>query len=230
MCEWHSVPWEQCAIHAFQTKRPAFAGGSSELRLCFLEHRLNHDEQRAEGQRDDRHEVDEDVHRRTGGILERVADGVADNGSLVSLGALATMVAALDVLLSIIPSATGVRHEDGEQHARRNGAGEETAEHGRVEATDSNRNDHGEQAGKQHLLQSRLGGDGNALVVLGLGLVLHDARNLAELTTDLFDHRVGSLGNGTHGQSSEHERNHGADEDAGDDQGVGSVKLNVGSA
>ena len=30
---------------------------------------LDHDEQRAEGERDNRHEVDEDVHRRAGDVL-----------------------------------------------------------------------------------------------------------------------------------------------------------------
>ena len=53
-----------------------------------LEHPLEHDEQRGERQRDDGHEVDEDVHGRAGGILERIAHGIAHDSRLVGLGAL----------------------------------------------------------------------------------------------------------------------------------------------
>ena len=56
-------------------------------------------EQRREYQIHNAHELDKDVQSRAGGILERIAHGVADNGGLVSLAALAAMGAALDVLL-----------------------------------------------------------------------------------------------------------------------------------
>jgi len=42
-------------------------------------------DQRSDHQRDDGHELDQDVHRRTGGVLERIAHGIAYHGCLVSV-------------------------------------------------------------------------------------------------------------------------------------------------
>ena len=39
-------------------------------------------QQRRYHQADNRHHVDQDVHRRTGGVLERIAHGIADHGGL----------------------------------------------------------------------------------------------------------------------------------------------------
>ena len=55
-----------------------------------------------------RHELDEDIKRRAGGVLERVAHGVADDGSLVILAALAFEESLLYHLFSVIPCTTGV--------------------------------------------------------------------------------------------------------------------------
>ena len=41
-------------------------------------------------------ELDQDVQRGAGGVLERVAHGVADDGGLVRLGALAAVVDVLE--------------------------------------------------------------------------------------------------------------------------------------
>lgn len=109
-----------------------------------LEHPLEHDEQRGERQRDDGHEVDEDVHGRAGGILERIAHGIAHDSRLVGLGALAAMMTLLDVLLRVVPRAAGVGHEDGHEHAGGDGARKEAAQHGRVEAADGDRHDDGQ--------------------------------------------------------------------------------------
>ena len=62
-------------------------------------------------------QLDQNVQGRAGSILERVADGVADNGSLVLLAALAAVVAALDILLRVVPGAAGVGHEHGHAEA-----------------------------------------------------------------------------------------------------------------
>ena len=43
------------------------------------------DEQGSQNQRDHRHQFDEDVHRRTGGVFERIADGITDDGGYVGL-------------------------------------------------------------------------------------------------------------------------------------------------
>ena len=45
--------------------------------------RVSSDEQRREHQRDRREQLDQHVQRRAGGVLERIADGVADDGRLV---------------------------------------------------------------------------------------------------------------------------------------------------
>ena len=66
-----------------------------------LEHPLEHDEQRGERQRDDGHEVDEDVHGRAGGILEGIAHGIAHNGGLMVIGAFSAILAASMYFLAL---------------------------------------------------------------------------------------------------------------------------------
>ena len=51
-------------------------------------------EQRYEYQCYDAHQLDEDVQSGAGGILERIANGIAGNSSLVSIRALAAVCAA----------------------------------------------------------------------------------------------------------------------------------------
>ena len=55
-----------------------------------------------------RHELDEDVKRRSGGVLERVAHGVAHDCGLVVLAAFAFKVAFLNHLLRVVPCAARV--------------------------------------------------------------------------------------------------------------------------
>ena len=63
------------------------------------------------------HELDEDVERRTGCVLEGVAYGIAYDGSLMGIRALAAEITFLDILLGIVPGTAGVGHEDGEYEA-----------------------------------------------------------------------------------------------------------------
>ena len=58
-------------------------------------------------------EFDQDVQGRAGGILEGIAHGIAHTSGLVLLGALAAVMAGLDVLLGVIPSTAGVGHKHG---------------------------------------------------------------------------------------------------------------------
>ena len=58
------------------------------------------------------YQLDQDVDRRSGCILERVADGVADYGSFVVVAALAAEVTCFDVLLGVVPGTARVSHED----------------------------------------------------------------------------------------------------------------------
>ena len=54
------------------------------------------------------HQLDENVERRTGSILEGIAYGVTYDGSLVGIGALAAEVAFLHVFLGVVPGTAGV--------------------------------------------------------------------------------------------------------------------------
>src|SRR5690606_36745997 len=146
--------------------RPRLAGPSSHgVRWRSAEHRLDEldglADERAEldallpvavhpgepgreDERHDAHQLDEDVHGRPGGVLERVADGVTDDGGLVRLGALAAVGAALDVLLGVVPCATGVGHEEGEEDTGDGGAGEEAAEGVEAHVADDDRREDGD--------------------------------------------------------------------------------------
>ena len=77
------------------------------------------DDGRGDQHRDQVHHLDQRVDRRAGGVLERVADGVADDGGLVRRRALAAVVAVLDELLAVVPRAAGVGQEDRHQGAGR---------------------------------------------------------------------------------------------------------------
>ena len=62
---------------------------------------------------DHAHELDEDIERRTGSVLEGVSYSISYHCGLVGLGAFAAQVALLNVLLGIVPGTAGVGHEDG---------------------------------------------------------------------------------------------------------------------
>src|SRR5664279_3219344 len=80
------------------------------------------DEQRGEDQGHRREQLDQDVERWTGGVLEWIADRVANDGGRVSVGLLAQDIAGvieqvtrLDVLLGVVPRPAAVV-QDGGQH------------------------------------------------------------------------------------------------------------------
>src|SRR5688500_15392250 len=60
-------------------------------------------ERRQQQQRDDVGDLDHRVHGRAGGVLVGIADRIAGHRGLVGLGALAAVVAVLDVLLGVVP-------------------------------------------------------------------------------------------------------------------------------
>ena len=79
------------------------------------------------------------------------------------LGALAAVVAALDVLLGVVPSAAGVGHEHGHGEAGDGHAAQQTHDAGGAEdqAGDDGHDD-GQQSGSDHLMQSALGAQSHA--------------------------------------------------------------------
>ena len=115
-----------------------------------------------EHQRNDRHDLEENVHRRAGGVLEGITHGVADDRSLVRVGTLAAVVAGLDVLLGVVPGTAGVRHEDRQRKARHERAGEQAAEGIDIDEADDERHDDRKGAGDDHLLERRIRADGHA--------------------------------------------------------------------
>ena len=136
---------------------------------------VDRDEEVGEDEGEDGHELHDDVERGAGGILEGIADGVTDDGSLVELGALALDHAVyddgtlLDVLLGVVPRATGVGRGDGHLDGGGDGTREETRDG--VDAEEDAEEEgggHDEHRGRNHLAERRVGGDGDAL---GLSLI-----------------------------------------------------------
>ena len=188
--------------------------------LFLLQDGVIHDQAR---EHDGHHaqQLNEDVDGRARGILERVAHGVAHHAGLVALAALAAEVAGLDVLLGVVPGAAGVGHVDGHQEAGDGGAGQQT-DH-TLEAQHHAHHDgryHGDNGGQHHLLQAGLGAQVHAARIIGIGLALHQARDLTELTAHLQHHALGRAAHRVHGQGGEHEGQAGADEQAHQHHGV----------
>mmetsp|Transcript_9173 Transcript_9173/g.22841 ORF Transcript_9173/g.22841 Transcript_9173/m.22841 type:complete len:837 (+) Transcript_9173:48-2558(+) len=129
---------------------------------------------------EDGHELHENVERRARGVLEGVAHGVAHDGGLVVLGALALKVRVgrvppLDVLLGVVPRTASVGHGDGELDARHEAASED-AEDG-VDTEEGAREERGhDHKGRRrdHLLERGLGRDVDALLVVRLDEALED--------------------------------------------------------
>ena len=105
-----------------------------------------------EYERDDGHELNEDVEGRTRCILERITNGVANNSGLVRVAALTTMDACFDVLLGVVPCTTRVGHADGKHHTDHERADEDAGEHlhAEEEANEEWRENH-EQTRRDHL-------------------------------------------------------------------------------
>ena len=74
----------------------------------WLQDRAVVQEEGREDQRDDGHELEQNVERGAAGVLERVAHGVADNCCLVVARTLAAEVARLNELLGVVPRAARV--------------------------------------------------------------------------------------------------------------------------
>ena len=159
-----------------------------------------------------------------GGVLERVADGVADDRGLVGLGALAALVAVLDVLLGVVPGPAGVGQEVGHQLAGEDGPGQEGAE-GQVAdgEADHDRRQHGQQRRGGQLALGGRGADVDDPAVLGPLGVVHDPGVLPELAAHLLDDGAGRAADGPDGQGREEEGDRAADQQPDEGLRVGHV-------
>ena len=65
-------------------------------------------EKRYEDERQNSRQLDQDIQRRAGRVLQRIAYRIANHRRFVNIGALATEIASFDVLLRVVPGAAGV--------------------------------------------------------------------------------------------------------------------------
>ncbi len=137
---------------------------------------------------------------------------------------LAPEIALLDVLLGIVPRPAAIGHEQREEDAHERRAGEEAAEGLLAEdEADDGGEDHGGEAGDDHLLEGRARGDLYAAGSVGLGVAVHEAGDLAELTPHLLDHAEGGAPHGLHGEGGDHHGHDAAQEEADHRPGLGEV-------
>ena len=89
---------------------------------------------------------------------------------------LASMMAFFDILLRVAPGTAGVGHEDRQQNARDERSGQQTAERFRSKQNaNQQRNQNGHNAGNDHLVKRRGGGNTDARGVVGLCGSFEDA-------------------------------------------------------
>ena len=108
-----------------------------------FETRMSDEELAANTTENHGNELDEDVERWSGGVLERIADCITGHGSLVSIRTLAAMMIGLDVLLGVVPCTTGVGHVDGQGKAACKSTDKESHDSSNTEdqTNDDGRND-----------------------------------------------------------------------------------------
>src|SRR6185312_3222589 len=102
---------------AAQKKSPAATGAAGLEVSAPRSDRGVRGQRREQKQRDDVGDLDHRVHGRAGGVLVGIADGVAGNRGLVGFGALAAVIAVLDILLGIVPGAAAAGHRNGYEQA-----------------------------------------------------------------------------------------------------------------
>ena len=128
------------------------------------------DDERHEDEAQDRHELHQDVERRAGGVFERVADGVADDGGLVRSEPLPPWlpVSMYFFALSQAPPALDdeQRHDDAADRASRRAA-PASASTPKSDADDERACASTRMPGLDHSLQRRVRGDGDAARVVG---------------------------------------------------------------
>ena len=178
-------------------------------------------ERTGEDEGNNSHKLDENVEGGSRGILERISDGITDNGGLVGLRSLTTVHTLLDVLLGVIPSTSGVGGGDGHLDTRDEGTSEKSSKSlNTEEVSGEERGEHDEGTRGDHLLERSIGRDGNATRVVGSLNTLKDTLVLRELATDLFNHGKSGLTDRLHGHGGEPVGKHSSDEETSELEGL----------
>ena len=87
----------------------------------------------------------------------------------MGIRALATVLATFDVFLGVVPSATGVGHEERQDDATDGDADQKTGQRFQTPETDDNRCDYGDEAGQDHFPNGASGRNVYAFGVIRLG-------------------------------------------------------------
>ena len=169
---------------------------------AFAERMLCLNEQRREHKRDRGQQLDQDVQARAGRVFERIAQGIADDRGLVSIGTLAAVLPALDELLGVIPGAAAVieesRHQDSSDSANQQESRyrlRTNTEHTEDE-TDGDGHGDCENTGNDHLLERADSDDIDAAAVIRFHCTLENAGIFSELPAHFVDNIVSGFTDG----------------------------------
>ncbi|CAB4643668.1 unannotated protein [freshwater metagenome] len=138
------------------------------------------------------HHLDERVECWASGVLEWIANRVADDSSLMGFRTLAAFVAIFDVLLGVVPCATCVGQEVGHELTSHDRGGKECT---KCKVTNAETDDDGrkdcEKCRRGKFTKRCTGADVDHCTVIRTLGVVHDAGLLAELAANLFNNCSG---------------------------------------
>src|SRR5579884_1128840 len=180
---------------------------TSKLRMqCYVERRQH--------ERNGAKQLDEHVERWASGVFEGITNCVADYTSFVRFALLTengtvgvktlnhlalsidAQVASLDIFLGIVPRATTIIQEE-RKHDTTHCADHQHTGFGRGAKNDANsdRSQHGYQAGQYHCTQRTTRTDIDTTSIVGINAIgrifRHNLRISTELATNLFNHTLG---------------------------------------
>ncbi len=191
-------------------------------------------------------QLDQDVQRWAGGILEGIAHGITDHAGLMRLAlftqdcsalietvnhltfGIHAQVTCFDVLLGIVPCAAAVIEEEGKDDTtHRTDHQQARLGLGAEDDADGDRRQHGHDTRQDHGAQCSTCTDVHAARIVRVNAVLdslgHDLGILTELAAHLLDHALGRGANGADSQGAEEEDQGDANQARDEDQDFGQV-------
>ena len=137
------------------------------------------------------------------------------------IGALAAVVAVLDVLLGVVPGAAAGSHRDGDEKTGDDGAHQQAAERRRTQDhADDDRDQHRQERRHDHFANGRLGEHVDGDAVFRLRGAFHDALDLLELASHFHHDGAGGAADGFHRHRREQVRDQPAQEQPDDHHAV----------